>query len=112
MLQAHLICIKYVDNLPREIIKRDKTVKFDNKYSGLFKKNYEVFGYNLYLEENISKTASNNQIKKAKQKIFKKYGENSKQYLRTYLFENPCIIKSEECKYLDTSDFVTIYYDQ
>ena len=64
------------------------------------------------MEENISKTASSNKIKQGKQKLFKKYRENSKQYLRTHLFENPCIIKSEECKYLDTSDFVTIYYDQ
>lgn len=64
------------------------------------------------MEENISITASNNKIKQGKQKLFKKYGEESKQYLRPHLFENPCIIKYEECKYLDTSDFVTISYDQ
>ena len=28
------------------------------------------------------------------------------------LFQNPCIIKSEECKYSDTENLVTIYYDQ
>ena len=113
MLQAHLTCIKQVENLPRQIIKKDKSVKFDKNYSGLFKKNYEdVFGYNLYLEENLSKDSSKNKIKQGKQKLFKKYGKESKQYLRKNLFENPCIIKSEKCKYLDTDNFVTIYYDE
>jgi hypothetical protein len=74
MLKRHLTCSKEFDKLPREIVKTDKIVKFDKKYSSLFKK----------------------------------YGEESKQYLRTHLFQNPCIIKSEECKYLYTSDFVTI----
>ena len=44
--------MKQVDNLPRQIDKKDKTVKFDEKYSGPFKKNenYEkVFGYNIYI---------------------------------------------------------------
>jgi hypothetical protein len=113
MLQAHLTCIKQVGNLPRQIIKRDKSVKFDKNYNGLFKKNYEdVFGYNLYLEENISKDSSNNKIKQGKLELFKKYGKTSKEYLRKNLFENPCIIKSEKCKYLDSDNFVTIYYDQ
>lgn len=113
MVQAHLTCIKQVDNLPRQIIKKDKSVKFDKKYNGLFKKHYEdVFNYNLYLEENISKDASNSKIKQGKQNLYKKYGETSKEYLRKNLFENPCIIKSEECKYLDSENFVTIYYDQ
>ena len=52
MLHAHLRCMKQVDNLPRQIDKKDKTVKFDEKYSGPFKKNenYEkVFGYNIYI---------------------------------------------------------------
>ena len=47
MLQAHLTCVKQINNLPQQIEKTDKTVKFDKKYSGLFKKNenYEkVFG--------------------------------------------------------------------
>ena len=47
MLQAHLTCVKQIQNLPRQIEKKDKTVKFDKKYGGLFKKNknYEkVFG--------------------------------------------------------------------
>jgi hypothetical protein len=108
-----LTCIKQVQNLPRQIIKKDKRVKFDKNYSGLFKKNYEnVFGYNLYLEENLSKDSSKNKIKQGKQKLFKKYGKESKQYLRNNLFENPWIIKSEKCKYLDTDNFVTIYYDE
>lgn len=77
-------------------------------YSVLFKRNYEVFGYNLYLEENLSKDSSKNQLKRGKKKLFKKYGETSKQYLREHLFENSCVIKSEKCKYLDTDDFVTI----
>ena len=104
--------MKRFEELPREILKKDKTVKFDKKFSGLFKSNYKAFGYNLYIEENLSKDASNNKIKQGKQNLFKKYGEKSKEYLRLHLFENPCIIKSEECRYLDTSDFVTIYYDQ
>lgn len=76
-------------------------------------KNYEkVFAYNLYLEENLNKDSSKNKIKQGEQKLFKKYGEESKDYLRKNLFQNPCIIKSEECKYLDTEDLVTIYYDE
>lgn len=42
--------MKQINNSPRQIDKKDKTVKFDKKYSGLFRKNenYEkVFGYNL-----------------------------------------------------------------
>ena len=94
-----MTCSKQVENLPRQIIKKDKSVKFDKNYSGLFKKNYEdVFGYNLYLEENLSKDSSKNKIKQGKQKLFQKYGKESKQYLRKNLFENPCIIKSEKCK--------------
>ena len=30
--------MKQINNLPRQIDKKDKTVKFDKKYSGLFKK--------------------------------------------------------------------------
>lgn len=115
MLKAHLTCIKQVQNLPREINKKDRKVKFDKKYSGLFKKdeNYEkVFGYNLYLSDNLSKNSSKNKIKQGEQRLFKKYGKTSKKYLRENLFENPCIIKSEKCKYLDTDDLVTIYYDE
>jgi len=112
MLKAQLTCMKQLAKLPREIIKKDKIVKFDKRYSGLFKENYEVFGYNLYLEENLSKDSSKNKIKQGKQKLFKKYGETSKEYLRKNLFENPCIIKSEKCKYLYTDNFVTIYYDE
>jgi hypothetical protein len=116
MLKAHLTCMKQVfNNLPREIYKKDKNVRFDEKYSGLFKRNenYEkVFGYNLYLEENIGKDSSKNKVKQGEQKLFKKYKETSKKYLRERLFENPCIIKSEKCTYLDKDDLVTIYYDE
>lgn len=68
MLRAHLTCIRNMDKLPREITRKDKKVKFDKNYSGLFKKNYEAFGYNLYLEENLSKDSSKNKIKQGKQK--------------------------------------------
>ena len=113
MLQAHMTCLKELSNFSREIRKQDKTVQFDKNYIALFKKNCEdVFGYNLFLEENLPKNASNNQIKKAKKRLYKKCAEESKLYLRTQLFENPCILKCEKCKYLDTDYLVTIYYDQ
>lgn len=112
ILNAHFNCAEEFEKLPREIVKNDRTIKFDKKYSGIFKNNYQVFGYNLYIEENLAKDASNNKIKKAKQNLFEKYGEVSENYLRTNLFENPCIIKYQECRYLDISHFVTIYYDQ
>ena len=70
MLKAYLTCMKEVGKLPRK-------TKFDKKFGGLFKEKYEAFGYNLYLEENLSKDSS-----KGKQKLFKKYGEISKEYLR------------------------------
>ena len=38
MFRAHLTCIKNVDELSREITKKDKKIKFDKNYSGLFKK--------------------------------------------------------------------------
>jgi len=111
MLQAHLTCMKETGKLPRQIVKKDKTITFDKNYSGLFKKNYQAFGYNLYLEQNLSENSSKNKIKQGKQKLFKKYEEESKQYLRKNLFENPYSIKSEKCQYLDTKDYVTLYYD-
>jgi len=56
MLEAHLTCIKEFYKVPREILKEDKSVKFDKNYNGLFIKNYEnVFGYNIYLEQNLLK---------------------------------------------------------
>ena len=64
------------------------------------------------MEENLGKDSSKNKIKQGEQKLFKKYRETSKKYLRKNLFENPCIIKSEKCTYLDTDDLVTIYYDE
>lgn len=64
------------------------------------------------MEENLDKASSKNKIKQGESKLFKKYGETSKNYLRENLFQNPCIIKSEKCKYLDTENLVTIYYDE
>jgi len=113
MLEAHFTCLKEFYKVPRQILKEDKSVKFDKNYSGLFIKNYEdFFGYNIYLEQNLSKQSSKNKIKQGLQKLFKKYDKKSKQYLRENLFENPCTIKSEKCKYLDTENLVTIYYDE
>lgn len=112
MVRAHLTCMKNVQKLPREIKKQDRKVKFSKTYSELFKEKHEIFGYNLYLEENLSKDSSNNKIKQGKKNLFKKYGEASKNQLREKLFENPCVIKSEKCKYLKTEKFVTIYYDE
>ena len=54
MLQAHLTCIKQVAKLPRKILKIDRKVKFDKNYSGLFKENYEVFGYNQNVADEIT----------------------------------------------------------
>ena len=66
---------------------------------GLFIKNYEVFDSNLYREQNLSVDASNKKIKRAKQKLFKKFGNESKEYLRKNLFEDPHIIKCERFRY-------------
>ena len=43
MFRAHLTYIKNVDKLPREITKKDKKIKFDKNYSGLFKKTMKYF---------------------------------------------------------------------
>ena len=72
----------------------------------------KVFTYNLWLEENLGKNSSKNKIKQGEQKLFKKYEKVSKNYLLKNLFQNTCIIKSEKCKYLETKDLVTIYYDE
>ena len=64
------------------------------------------------MKENISKNSSTDEINKGEEKLFKKYRKESIQYFQDHLFENPCVVKSEECKYLDTDDFVTIYYDE
>lgn len=116
MLKAHITCLKEVDKLPRKIDKKDRNVKFNNKkYRNLLRKekNYaKVFGYNLYLEENLGKSVSKTEIGEAEQRLVNKYIEPSKDFLKVRLFENPSIIKSKECKYLDTDRFVTLYYDQ
>lgn len=88
--------MKQISNLPRQVDKKDKTIKFDQRYIGLFNKNknYEkVFTYNLYLEKNIGDTWLRNKIKQSESKLFKKYGETSKNYLRENLFQNSCIVK-------------------
>ena len=108
MLQAHITYAHYNQQLSRKIIKQDKKVKFNKKFPDLFKKHSEdVFGYNLYIEYNLPKTASKKKIRNSKDKLWKRYAEESREYLRENLFQNPCIIKSEKCKYLDTSDFIT-----
>jgi len=112
LFQAHLTCNSEQNKLPRKITKQDKTVKFKKNFRKIFNENYEVFGYNLYLEEDLSKNASKKEVIKAKDNLWKKYKSASQEYLRENLFRNPCIIKSEKCKYLDTSDYVTIYYNQ
>merc|ERR1711935_32513 len=90
MLKAYSTCSKQVGNLPRQITKKDKSIKFDKKYNGLFKKdkNYEkVFCYNLYLERNLGKTSSKNKIKQGESKLFKRYKKESMDYLRENLFQ-------------------------
>ena len=47
MLKAYLTCVEELYQFPREIIKKEKNVKFDKKYCGLFEKIYEVFGSKL-----------------------------------------------------------------
>ena len=71
------------------------------KYKDLFKKNYEVFDFdaNLYLENNLSKSASADELDKVKDKLFKEYGKKSQEFLRVKLFRNPCIIKLLNCKF-------------
>lgn len=111
MLKAHLSCRMQAVELPRKITNKDKTVKFDKKFRDRFKQKYAVFGYNLYLEENISKNASNKEVRKAKESLWKKYAKESREFMRENLFQNQCVIRSEECKYENTNNFVTIYYD-
>ena len=82
MLEAHVACFQEVSNLPRDIRKEDRTVKFDSRYQALFKQQYEkVFGYNIYIEENISKDVKKQKLKKALKSLFHKYGDEAKQKL-------------------------------
>jgi len=114
MVKAHATCSEDVNALPRSITNKDNDVKFDKKYSALFRKNknYEtVFGYNICLEQNLSKNSSKTKIKRDKQKLFKKYVEASKKFLRERLFQNPLIIKLENYKNLDMGNRVIIYDD-
>jgi hypothetical protein len=114
-LAAQKQCMKEFGNLPRKITQDDKEIKFSENFVNLFKKNENfrtVFSYNIYLEKNIAKDASRKEIKQATQNLFKKYGKEAKKYLRENLFENPCIIKCENCKYYNFNYIVTIYYDE
>ena len=113
MLQAHVSCLRDFYQLPREIVKEDRTVKFDSRYQDLFNQQYEkVFGYNIYIEENLPKDVNKKRLKRALKRFFKKYGEQGKENLRRDLFENPCVIKATQCRYRDHFGLVTIYYDQ
>ena len=90
-------------------------VKFNNEYSSLFKKNKnykKIFAYNLYSEKSIAKDSSKNKIKQVESKLFKKWRETLKKYLRENLFQNPCIIKLEEYKDLNTENLIIIYYNK
>lgn len=75
MLKAHIECMKEVQDLPRKITKEDRKIKFTVNFANLFKKNENyraVFNYNIYLEENLSKTASKEEKKKAQNSLWKK----------------------------------------
>lgn len=107
--------MKEMENLPRKITKEDKKIKFTGNFVNLFKKNENyrtVFNYNIYLEENISKNASKKEIKEAQNSLWKKKQKESQEYLRENLFQNPGIIKCEDCTYSEMRDRVTIYYDE
>jgi len=121
ILQGYGKCNEENNKLPRQITNDDKSVKFNHKkpkYKDLFKKNYEVFNFdvNLYLDNNISKSASDEEIDKAKDKLFREYGKKSQEFLRVKLFRNPCIIKLLDCKFANSEGLkpipVTIYFDQ
>jgi len=108
MLQAYSKCDEENNKLPRQINNDDKGVKFNQrkrKYKDLFKKNAEVFDFdvNLYLDNNLSKSASAEEIDKAKDKLFREYGKKSQEFLRVKLFRNPCIIKLLDCKFATVS---------
>ena len=47
----------------------------------------KVFTYNLWLEENLGKNSSKNNIKQSEQKLFKKYEKVSKNYLLKIYFK-------------------------
>jgi len=73
-------------------------------------------GVNLYLDNNLSKSASDEEIDKAKDKLFREYGKRSQEFLRVKWFRNPCIIKLLDCKFENSEGLkpipVTIYFDQ
>ena len=112
MLEAHITCNSEVLKLPRIIERQDRKIKFGSDFFDMFVKQYEkVFGYNLILEENVSKEANRKRVKRAEKRLFKTYGSKSEAYLRGRLFENPTVIKALGCRYREKSGFVIIYYD-
>ena len=67
----------------------------------------------MYLEGNITKNSSQDKINQGKEKLFQKYKQASENYLRENLFENACIIKSENCKSSDIDNSVKVnLFDQ
>jgi hypothetical protein len=112
ILEAHVACGNAVSKLPRVIEKQDKKIKFGPDFFDMFCSQYEkIFGYNLIIEENVSKDDNRNRVKRAKKRLFKTYGDTSESFLRVTIFENPCVIKASGCRYRDRSEYVTIYYD-
>ena len=112
MLEAHITCGNEISKLPRVIEKQDKKIKFGSDFFEMFRKTYQkVFGYNLLIEENVPKDANSNRIKRAEKRLFKTFGSKVESDLRFQLFENPCVIKSNGCRYRDKLGDVVIYYD-
>ena len=110
MLEAHLTCRDEMLKLPRMIEKQDRKIKIGSDFFDMFVKQYEkVFGYNLVIEENVSKEANRNRIKRAEKRLFKTYGSQAESYLRARLFENPAVSKVTGCRYRDRSGYVIIY---
>ena len=107
----HRLCCKHIGSAAKKLItcrdeltmmiKELNLIKKKWKYKDLFKKNYEVFDFdaNLYLENNLLKSASADELDKAKDKLLKEYGKKFQEFLRVKLFRNPCIIKLLNCKF-------------
>lgn len=119
-MKIYLRCSKEKNKLPRVISKQDREVKFnhkDQRYEDLLKKNYKNFNFNanFYIDNNLPRNASDKRLDKAKEKSFKDYGEQSKDYLRVELFLNLSIIKLWDCTFAPEKGLktipVTIYYN-
>ena len=86
MLEAHVTCSSEVSKLPRSIDKTDKRVKIDGNFYKLFiKKHQRVFGYNLAIEEGVSKNDNKGRVKRAERRLFKNYGAQAQSDLRVRL---------------------------